>query len=736
MGNMPLQFASSDLKTGSSEDLFVVNRIAGNDGAATARVVRWQLAKKRRDPPAPRRQFYEDTAMGLFSRKDEPRETREPEDTGPLALLRASVEKGRLPENVRRVAANELDRLERTDPSVAEYGVGMNYVELLLSLPWLHSSIDNLDLERAAQVLDQEHFGLSLVKQRVLEYLAANITCHRRRSSVLVVDDEEISRTNMAYAIGRLNCDVLTAADGVEALEILGKRPMDLIVSDLKMRELDGLSLLERVKDAWPDTQLILVTGFATVDTAVDALRKGAAHYLPKPLNLELLQNTVRDILERNSQACAVSGPILCFTGPPGTGKTSIGKSVAAALQRKFVRLSLAGMRDEAELRGHRRTYVGAMTGRIISELNKCGVNNPVFMLDEVDKIGQDFRGDPASVLLEILDPEQNRHFLDYYLDVPFDLSKVMFITTANIVENLPGPLRDRMETIAFSCYTRDEKRRIGLEYLAPRQIRANGYEDGAIVFTPEAMNSLLAGYTRGAGLRSLNREIGGVCRKINLEILQGRRRSAPVTLAAEDIGRLLGPPRFSLEAADAKSLPGVTTGLVWSENGGHIIFIETARMRGKGRLIMTGSLGDVLKESAETALSYLRSHAPQFGIDEHFFEESDIHVHIPAGAISKDGPSAGVTIAMALVSLLTERPARPDVAMTGEFTLSGRVLPVSGLREKILAAQQAGVRMAILPERNRRDMESMDEEVRNAVELLFVNSIDEAIDAVLLPRQ
>lgn len=673
--------------------------------------------------------------MGLFGKRDTLRENREPEDTGPLGALRASVETARLPENVRRVAANELDRLERTDPSVAEYGVGMNYVELLLSLPWLFSSPDNLNLERAAQVLNQEHFGLSLVKQRVLEYLAANITSHMRRNSVLVVDDEEISRTNMAYAIGKLNCDVLVASDGTEALDILARRPVDVIVSDLKMREMDGLSLLERIKDVWPDTQLILVTGFATVDTAVDALRKGAAHYLPKPLNLELLQNTVRDILERGNQACAVSGPILCFTGPPGTGKTSIGKSVAAALRRKFVRLSLAGMRDEAELRGHRRTYVGAMAGRIISELNKCGVNNPVFMLDEVDKIGQDFRGDPASVLLEILDPEQNRHFLDYYLDIPFDLSKVMFITTANIVENLPGPLRDRMETIEFSCYTRREKQRIGLEYLAPRQIRANGYEDGAIVFTPEAMDSLLAGYTRGAGLRSLNREIGSVCRKINLEILQGREKT-PVAIAPEDIGRLLGPPRFSLEAADAKPLAGVTTGLVWSENGGHIIFIETARMRGKGRLIMTGSLGEVLKESAETALSYLRSHAPQFGIDERFFEENDIHVHIPAGAISKDGPSAGMTIAMALVSLLTGRPARPDVAMTGEFTLSGRVLPVSGLREKILAAQQAGVRTAVLPERNRPDMKSMDEEVRNAVELLFVNSIDEAIDAVLLPRQ
>ncbi len=673
--------------------------------------------------------------MGLFSRQaPKPPVQQEAAEADQISDLRRSVDAAHLPENVRRIALNECDKLDRTDPSVAEYGLGLNYIEFLLSLPWLSASQDNLNLAHAAAVLDQEHFGLSLVKQRVLEYLASNITCHLRRSTVLVVDDESISRDNMAYALSKLSCDVLSASNGQEALDILAKQHVDCIVTDLKMQKVDGLGLLERVRAEWPDTQLIIVTGYATVDNAVDALRKGAAHYLPKPLNLDILRDSVRDILDRKNQACSVSGPILCFTGPPGTGKTSIGRSVANALQRKFIRLSLAGMRDEAELRGHRRTYVGAMAGRIISELNKCGVNNPVFMLDEVDKIGQDFRGDPASVLLEILDPEQNRHFLDYYLDIPFDLSRVMFITTANMVENLPGPLRDRMETIPFSCYTLGEKRRIGLEYLAPRQIRSTGYAPEDIRFSPEAMETLLHGYTRGAGLRSLNREIGGVCRKLNLEILQEQTK-VPLTVHPDDIRRLLGHPKFALEAATAKPIAGVTTGLVWSESGGHIIFIETARMKGSGRLIMTGSLGDILKESAETALSYLRSNAASFGIDEAFFENSDIHVHIPAGAISKDGPSAGMTIAMALISLLTGRKARRDVALTGEFTLSGRILPVSGLREKLLAAQQAGVRMAVLPERNRAEMESMDDEVRNAVELLFVSDIHMAVEAVLLPK-
>ncbi|WP_027362211.1 S16 family serine protease [Halodesulfovibrio aestuarii] len=664
-----------------------------------------------------------------------------PEDVAPVPEptltmqeeLRIAVEKSKLPENVRHIALEELTKLDRTDSSFAEFGLGVTYVELLLSLPWNISSQDNLELEHAVTVLNQEHFGLNGVKQRILEYLASNITCHIKKSTVLVVDDEQISRDNMAYALNKLSCEVLTASNGLEAVDILEERNVDCIVTDLKMQKMDGLELLNYVQEKWPDTKLIIVTGYATVDNAIGALKKGALHYLPKPINLEILRNAVQEILEQQKQACSVSGPILCFTGPPGTGKTSIGKSVANALSRKFIRLSLAGMRDEAELRGHRRTYVGAMAGRIISELNKCGVNNPVFMLDEIDKIGQDFRGDPASVLLEILDPEQNRHFLDYYLDTPFDLSKVMFITTANMVDNLPAPLRDRMEIIPFSCYTLNEKKQIGLDYLAPRQLRTLGYSQNEIAFTPEAMSTLISGYTRDAGLRSVNREIGNVCRKINLQILQ-QLKKPPITISSEDIVSLLGYERYTFEAATAQPLIGVTTGLVWSEYGGQLIYIETAKMKGSGRLIMTGSLGEVLKESAQTALSFLRSNATKFSIDENLFEQRDIHVHIPAGDISKDGASAGVTIVMALLSLLTKRPARRDVALTGEFTLSGRILPVGGLREKILAAQQAGVRVILLPERNKKEVQVMNDEVRNAAELHFVSSINEIVEHVLLP--
>lgn len=670
--------------------------------------------------------------MGLFSRPESIEPVQEPAATT-QDELRNAVEKAKLPENIRRIALDEITKLDRTDPSIAEFGIGVTYVELLLSLPWNISSQDTLELENAVTVLDQEHFGLNGVKQRILEYLASNITCHIRKSTVLVVDDEQISRDNMAYSLSKLSCEILTASNGLEAVTILEERNVDCIVTDLKMQKMDGLELLNYVQEEWPDTKLIIVTGYATVDNAIGALKKGALHYLPKPINLEILRTTVQEILDQQKQACSVSGPILCFSGPPGTGKTSIGKSVANALSRKFIRLSLAGMRDEAELRGHRRTYVGAMTGRIISELNKSGVNNPVFMLDEIDKIGQDFRGDPASVLLEILDPEQNRHFLDYYLDTPFDLSRVMFITTANIVENLPAPLRDRMEVIPFSCYTLNEKKQIGLDYLAPRQLRTLGYSQNEISFTPEAMAALISGYTRDAGLRNVNREIGNVCRKINLQILQHTQKP-PISISPDDIRTLLGYERFTFEAATAQPLVGVTTGLVWSEYGGQIIYIETAKMKGTGQLLMTGSLGDVLKESAQTALSFLRSNAIQFAIDENIFEQTDIHVHIPAGDISKDGASAGITIAMALLSLLTKRPARRDVAMTGEFTLSGRVLPVGGLREKILAAQQAGVRTILLPERNRQEVEIMNEDVRNAAELHFISSINEVVDHVLLP--
>lgn len=667
--------------------------------------------------------------MGFFSRFEEP--TEEPEvPASTQDTLRNSVDMADLPENIRRVALDEIAKLDRIDPSVAEFGVGVTYVELLLSLPWKESSLDNLDIENAVAVLQQEHLGLAGVKQRILEYLASNINHHVRKSVVLVVDDEEISRDNIAYALSKLSCDILKAANGKEAVHILESRKVDCIVTDLKMQQMDGLELLDKVQASWPDTKLLIVTGYATVDNAINALQKGAVHYLPKPLNLEVLKTTVKDILDQKKHACSVSGPILCFSGPPGTGKTSIGKSVANALGRKFIRLSLAGMRDEAELRGHRRTYVGAMTGRIITELNKAGVNNPVFMLDEIDKIGQDFRGDPASVLLEILDPEQNRQFLDYYLDVPFDLSRVMFITTANNIDSLPAPLRDRMEIIPFSCYTLSEKVHIGLEYLLPRQMRAIGFDGDDISFTADGMSTLITGYTRDAGLRNVNREIGNVCRKVNLRILQGEAQK-PVVVDKEEIFELLGDKRFVSEAAMATPRVGVVAGLVWSESGGQVIYIETARMKGSGQLIMTGSLGDVLKESAQTALSFLRSNAKHYSIEEELFSTHDIHVHIPAGDISKDGASAGITIVTALLSLLVDKPLRGDVAMTGEFTLSGRLLPVGGLREKILAAQQAGMKQVILPEWSKKQVMAMDEDVVTAVELTFVSSLDDVLPHV-----
>jgi ATP-dependent Lon protease len=391
----------------------------------------------------------------------------------------------------------------------------------------------------------------------------------------------------------------------------------------------------------------------------------------------------------------------------------------------------MGGLRDEAELRGHRRTYAGAMPGRIISEIRRIGVNNPVIMLDEIDKIGQDFRGDPASVLLEVLDPEQNRAFLDYYLDIPFDLSDVLFITTANMPDSLPKPLLDRMEVLPFPSYTVEEKKRISIEHLIPKQLRQHGQSPEQLHFTEAALETIIQDYTREAGLRNFEREIGALCRKINRRMLK-KEVTPPVELDKEHVHDLLGPARFMSEAGQAENLPGVTTGLVWTENGGQIIFIETARMRGTGQLILTGSLGDVLRESGQTALSYVRSRAAQYGIEEAFFEQSDIHVHIPAGNIPKDGPSAGLTIAVALISLLTGRAAKRDVAMSGELSLSGRVLPVSGVREKILAAQQAGVRMAIFPKQNEKMAKILENDVLNAVELFFADSINSVIDIVL----
>jgi ATP-dependent Lon protease len=485
-----------------------------------------------------------------------------------------------------------------------------------------------------------------------------------------------------------------------------------------------------------PHAAVIMITGFATVDTAVAAMQKGAVHYLPKPIKIEELRVTVKQIFAKKRTLQKTRGPVLCFAGPPGTGKTSIGQSIAEALERKFVRLSLAGLRDEADLRGHRRTYVGAMPGRIINEMRRLGVKNPVFMLDEIDKIGQGFKGDPASVLLEILDPEQNSNFVDHYLDVPFDLSEVMFITTANVVEDLPTPLLDRLEVIQFSGYSENEKRDIAHQFLIPRQLQHHGLSHRSLAFTDEAILSIIRGYTREAGLRNLEREIATVCRKLARICLKDEGASCPGTVDQDLVKSLLGPRKFVHEVTAASNRVGVATGLVWTEFGGEIIFVEAAAMEGSKQLILTGSLGSVLQESAQTALSYVRSHAGQFGIDPDFFAKRDIHIHLPAGAIPKDGPSAGVTIAMALISLLTGRPARRDVAMTGELTLRGMILPVSGIREKLLAAQRAGARVVIFPQRNAVDLNDIDEELKAGLEIILVPEIDEALlDVVLLPR-
>ncbi|HEX9882390.1 MAG TPA: response regulator, partial [Desulfobaccales bacterium] len=400
--------------------------------------------------------------MVFFRKTEEERPKVAPE----LADLRTAIQRAQLPEALTAVALKELERLEKTDPSVAEYSIGLNYLDYLISLPWTHFTEDNLDLKRAEHILDAQHYGLKHVKERILEYLAVRTLCSLQTSQVLVVDDEEIARTNLEYILRKEGHQVATAANGMEALEKVKAQEFDVILTDLKMEKMDGIQLLESVKQVAPRTEIIMVTGYATVSSAVDALKKGAAHYLSKPIKLDELRTTVREIIEKKRHLQMNRGPILCFAGPPGTGKTSIGQAIAEALERRFVRLSLAGMRDEADLRGHRRTYVGAMPGRIINELKRLEVRNPVFMLDEIDKIGQDFRGDPASVLLEILDPQQNRNFVDHYLDVPFDLSGVMFITTANVVENLPAPLLDRLEVIYFPGYTSQEKINIARHYL------------------------------------------------------------------------------------------------------------------------------------------------------------------------------------------------------------------------------------------------------------------------------
>ncbi len=446
--------------------------------------------------------------------------------------------------------------------------------------------------------------------------------------------------------------------------------------------------------------------------------------------DLEKVKKRILEYLAVRKLKSSMKGPILCFVGPPGVGKTSLGRSIARTMGRKFVRISLGGVRDEAEIRGHRRTYVGALPGRIIQGIKKAGFNNPIFMLDEVDKIGMDFRGDPSSALLEVLDPEQNFSFSDHYIDVPFDLSKVMFITTANVLDTIPPALRDRMETLELPGYSEDQKLMIAKEFLISKEIDEHGLNSEYIEFQDSALEVIINSYTREAGVRNLEREIAAICRGVAKDVAAGIK--GKVVIGPDTLHKFLGPVKFFLEVADRTSEPGVATGLAWTPTGGDIIFVEATKMRGEKGLTLTGQLGDVMKESAQAALAYVRSKAKEFGIDEDFFEKNDIHIHVPAGAIPKDGPSAGITMLIALVSLLTNKPVRNDVAMTGEITLRGLVLPVGGVKEKVLAAMRAGIRTIILPEKNEKDLEEIPERVRKEMTFKYIQRMDEAVEFAL----
>lgn len=526
------------------------------------------------------------------------------EGTIEVEEYRAKIEEKNLPEEAKKEAERELNRLSKMHPSSAEYTVVSTYLDWITTLPWNETTKDNLDIKKAEKILDEDHYGLEKPKKRIIEYLA--------------------------------------------------------------------------VRKLKPESK----------------------------------------------------GPILCFAGPPGTGKTSLGQSIAKALGRKFVRISLGGVRDEAEIRGHRRTYVGALPGRIIQSLRRAESKNPVFMLDEIDKVGSDFRGDPSSALLEVLDPEQNFSFQDHYLDVPFDLSNVMFITTANILDTIPPALRDRMEVLQLLGYTEDEKIKIAQRYLIPRQREAHGLKAGQIKFTKGAVKRIISGYTREAGLRNLEREIATICRGVAAKIASGDAESVDIKIV--NVSKYLGSIKITSEAKARTMTPGVTMGLAWTPTGGDLLFVEATAMKGKKGLTLTGQLGDVMKESATAALSFIRANASSWGIEEDYFESHDIHIHVPAGAIPKDGPSAGVTMLTALASLLTNKPVKKDLAMTGEITLRGQVLPVGGVKEKVLAAHRAGIKTLILPKFNAKDLEDIPKKVQKDIEFHFVDKMRDVLKLAL----
>jgi ATP-dependent Lon protease len=664
--------------------------------------------------------------MGIFKKAEDNQETTE------IDGFVATVREARMPAQVEKVALKELEKLERTSPSFPEYTIGTNHIEYLVSLPWNKMTEDNLDIRRAESILDEAHYGLKEVKDRILEHLAVRILKLSRKQHILVVDDEEMTRKNLDHVLTREGYAVMTAAGGSEALNLLKKHSVEVIISDLKMENVDGMGVLASAKEKDPSTEVIMISGYATVSAAVEAMKKGSYYYLSKPFKLDEIRSTVKAALSKKRAQLESKGPLLCFVGPPGTGKTSLGMSIARSLERKFIRISLAGMKDEAQIRGHRRSYVGALPGRIIQEIRRCEAKNPVFMLDEIDKIGQEFKGDPASALLEVLDPEQNNQFMDHYLDVPFDLSKTMFIATANTVDPIPEPLLDRFEVLYLSGYTDVEKERIAFRYLIPKETNAAGLSEHSVRFSKEAVHKIIREYTREAGLRNLQRQIASLCRKIARDKLSREFREDPAIITPEIVETLLGPKKYYFEVTQAKDRIGVATGLAWTDTGGEIIFIEATKMKGKSQLILTGSLGNVMKESAQAAMSYIRSHTGDFHIPEDFFEQHDVHIHVPAGAIPKDGPSAGLTIAVALLSLITNRPCRRDTALSGELTLTGRILPVGGVKEKVLAAHRAGIKTVVFPIKNEANLREIPEDIKKDLKIITIDELNEVVNQVL----
>jgi len=647
--------------------------------------------------------------------------------------LRHKVKSAGMPIHVQKIAEQELSILAKISPASAEYTIGITYIDYLSSLPWNIKTEDNLDLDRAERILNENHYGLNRIKERVLEHLAVKVLMMSKKANILIVDDEEIARKNLAHILTKEEYRVSTAENGEEALRHLETAEFDIVLTDLRMGKIDGMDLLGRIRIRYPDTRVIMVTGYATIPSAIEAMQKGAFHYVAKPFKLDEVRTAIKRALETKSVRVNTKGSVLCFAGPPGTGKTSLGRSIARALGRKFTRIALGGIKDEADIRGHRRTYVGAKPGRVIEEIRRVESANPVIMLDELDKIGRDFKGDPASALLEVLDPEQNRAFVDHYLDAPFDLSSVMFMLTANVLDTVPAPLRDRMEVIEFSGYTQEEKANIAMRFLCPKQIREKGLSPDQIVFTADAVAKIIQEYTREAGIRNLERKVATICRKIAKESVERQSEPQAVRITPETVEFYLGRRKYHFDVIEEEDRVGVATGLVRTETGGEIIFVEAAQMKGAKELILTGSLGEVMRESAQAALSYIRSNAGAFGVPDTFFENSDIHIHVPSGAIQKDGPSAGIAMLVALASLLTRRPARRDIAMMGEITLTGRLLAVGGVREKVLAAKRAKVKTVIVPKRNRDQVDELDKDVTMNIQIQFADNVMDVVNAVLI---